>query len=241
MICPECSKENAETNRFCLSCGYNLLEKKEAQKKIKSMAIVGGIVNLLGGGLIILGWLLPWFSYGKLISTILSFLGIGSQINFLNLGGAGSGLKISIFSLVASFAAFSLEETVAWGLLGLGLTVVLALIPIFGGKNIKLGLDFLDLRSSGIQEDNKTVNKINVCLEDSKKRSVTVIIIMVSLFVVLSIIPFASAMLASGFYVTVLGAIITYLGARFTINKKLSDELNENPVSIPPSNPSTDD
>jgi len=133
--------------------------------------------------------------------------------------GGGSGLKLGLFSLGISFAAFSTEETIVFGILGLGVTTLFILIPVFGGKNIKSGLDLLELKTSVKQGANEISSLVSEDLNGAKKRSATVFAIMVVLFVGFSIIPFATTLLGNGFYVTVLGAIVTYLGARFAINK----------------------
>lgn len=219
MICPECGIENAQSNRFCLSCGYNLEDIRERSKNINQSMIIAGVLNLLGGGATILGWLMPWFSFGRLANSVMRYLGLGAGLNlFSNLGsGGGSGLKLTLLSLGISFAALTSEETIIFGLLGFIVVAMFVSIPVMGGKNIKLGLDLFDLKAKGDSE--KNISQIRSEVEDSKKRATRVFVVMVLLFIIFSIIPFASALLSGGFYVAVLGAVTTYLGARFVLNR----------------------
>jgi hypothetical protein len=149
MICPNCKTENSDANRFCLICGEKLPQEPATQESrpiasyppaalesqpvapypvtqrspkdpVSQIALIFGIIGVAGGALTVLGWLIPWFGLGGLADAALNLLGIGSKSRLLGFGsGVGSGLQLSLFLLLASFAAFSSNDTVLLGLLGL--------------------------------------------------------------------------------------------------------------------------
>lgn len=239
MNCPECGTQNADTNRFCLKCGHKLIDgpvperppqppppypfpPKKSQDPVSQLALIGGIIGIVGGGLTVLGWLIPWFSLGGLANTALNYLGIGSRSGFLNFGlGVGSGLQMSLILLVGSFAAFTSEDVAIFGLLGLIMFGILISIPLLGVQNVRAGINAIELRMT----QNKgpiSGTTLNEYFKSMRNRSKTIFVIMLIIFITMAVIPFGTAVLGSGFYLTVLGAICSYLGAFFNQSKLLS-------------------
>ena len=234
MICPSCGTQNADTNRFCQKCGYKLrdtpvsngpfttYQARKLQDPFSQISLICGLTGIFGGALSILGWLIPWFSLGGLANSLLNLLGIGSKFNFLNIGsGFGSGLQMSLFSLLGSFAAFSSERGAFLGVLGLMIFGVLIAIPILGIQNVRSGIGAFDLRNAK-SRDSTTISTLDQHLRSMRTNSKVILIIMVIVFVTFTFIPFASSILGSGFYITALGSVCSYLGVFFNQSKLTS-------------------
>jgi hypothetical protein len=221
MHCPNCGSYNSETNRFCLKCGTKLRDDvpisrpgpKSIDPSVES-ATIGSITGIVGGALTVFGWLIPWFSLGSLVNSLLRSLDLGGF--GLNLGsGVGSGLQITLFSLLASFAAFSDSDTFLLGLFGLVVTAVLILIPAWGVLNIRSGIRVYELKTNTIAR----IPTLNSYMQDIRKRATVIFVIMLIIFIIMSIIPFGTSVLGGGFYLTALGAVGAYFGAFYVQNK----------------------
>ncbi len=224
MICPNCGAQNIDTNKFCQKCGHKLINgplpgtsftpypARTSQDPFSQIAMVCGLTGILGGVVTIFGWLIPWFSLGGLANTILRLLGTGSFSSFLNIGtGVGSGLQMSLFSLVGGLVAFSVKGGAFYGIMGLLSFGVLIIIPILGIQNIRSGIGAFELRNV----PKKTAENVSVLdhhLGSMRNGSKAIFIIMVIIFIFITVIPFGSAILGGGFYITVLGSVCSYLG-----------------------------
>jgi hypothetical protein len=162
---------------------------------VTSSATIGGLAGLLGGGMVLLGWFLPWLDFG------FGFLGVGSgpQIVFgvLSVGLIGGGFA---------------ED--ASGLLILCVTLLvvalLLVVPVMG---------FLAARDGwGLFEDRMAGDKLapSFALKDAERvrsRLQTVLILMALSFVAASVVSVGA--LGSGFWFTALGALGGYLAASY--------------------------
>jgi hypothetical protein len=231
MNCPNCGTPNSDTSRFCLKCGFKLSDPEITNTKtpvdssmtpknpFTQLALVGGIPSMVGGGMVILGWLTPWFSFGGLAELLMDILGMGGS-GRLNLGrGLGNGAQITLSFLVGGLAGFASNEG-AGIVLGLILWVIAALIisiPIMAFYNTKNGFKIFEARilakSQGQKLDLKLIKNI---LLKIKKRSSTIFIIMAVIFIILSIFPFGTSTLSGGFYFTLLGSAVSFFGSYFT-------------------------
>ena len=75
MNCPNCGTQNADTSKFCQVCGNKLPQVPISRPpdQLSQAATIGGIAGIAGGGLTILGWLLPWFfSGGTIVAIVLN-------------------------------------------------------------------------------------------------------------------------------------------------------------------------
>lgn len=238
MICPNCGNQNAETSRFCMICGHKLPDRpalgvpqplplppvpqRVPKDPVAQIALICGIAGIAGGGLTVLGWLIPWFSLGGLLDSALRLIGIGSGSGLLKFGsGVGSGLQVSLFLLLGSFAAFSDADTILLGLLGLVLLGVFVSIPILGVQNVRSGIRAIEIR---LASTNKPVDRYVLTdhMDDMRGRSKAIFVIMVIIFVVMTVIPLGTSVLGGGFYLTAIGAICSYLGAFFGHSRLLS-------------------
>lgn len=224
MNCPNCGTLNADTSRFCMQCGNQLPQVPQRptgsaglfempQDPIGQAATIGGIAGIAGGGITILGWLLPWFNLGRLLGGLLDFLNLfgGFGINFGS--GVGNGLQLTFFSLVGGFAALTDGDTFLIGILALLLAGALVAIPVLGGLNIRTGIKIFEERSS---YGNAGYSPLPDHFQKIRRRSTASLVIMVILFVFISMIPFATSVLASGFYLTALGAIGTFIAVLYS-------------------------
>ncbi len=235
MICPSCGNQNADSNRFCLICGHKfpdrppldssqqrpppVVARSEPRDPLSQIALICGIAGIAGGGLTVLGWLIPWFSLGGLLDALLRSVGIGATGGLLKFGsGVGSGLQVSLFLLLGSVAALSSKDAILFGLLGLVILGVFVSIPILGIQNVRTGIRAIERR---LASANRSIDKYALIaqLDSIRGRSKAIFVIMVIIFVVMTVIPFGTSVLGGGFYLTVLGAICSYLGALFSHSK----------------------
>lgn len=229
MHCPNCGSENDASNRFCLNCGHQL--QTAAQQTSRSAqpppsrpdvrkptdpraeaVTIGAVSGILGGGLTALGWMLPWFSLGSLANTLLRLLELGGGGFGLDLGrGVGNGLQLSLFTLIASFAALSDGDTALLGLFGLLITGVIILVAVLAILNIRTGIKTFEQRTPGA--DSHRTPSIHSMMQTLRSRSTVIFVIMLVIFILISVIPFGTSVLSGGFYTTALGAIVSYFGA----------------------------
>jgi len=213
MHCPNCGTENAPTNRFCLSCGHQLPTGVSGYRKpsnaISEAATCGALACIVGGGMVTLGWLLPWFGVGGIANSLLRSLNLGGSGFGLNLtSGVGNGLQMTLFGLLASFAALTDDNTAFLGLFGLLITGVLVLIVVLGVLNIRLGIKCFEYRRAA-----DVGARIESMMQALRGRSTGIFIIMLGIFILFSVIPFGTSVLSGGFYFTALGAVVSYFGA----------------------------
>jgi hypothetical protein len=163
----------------------------------------------VGGGLILLGWLVPWVSVGGVIRGITSLLGVGSSGLGIS-SGVGNGLQMALLSVSAGFLAFSAKEgiVVLLGLLLLANAGVLISIPIVAVQILRAGFSSFQQSSfqSAVIRDN---------LEQVRGKAVYLFVILAILFILLASIPFGTAVLGTGFYLCLMGSIVTYVGAYY--------------------------
>lgn len=174
------------------------------------VAVAGAVVGIVGGALIVLGWLTPWFGIGGLLGALGSMAGLSGR-GLLGSGsgiGLGSGVQLMTALLAGGLAAFGLE--VYWlGFLAWLLAGVLVTIPILGGLIVRQGIRFLELRADRAKISSSS---IRTGCQSYRGQSGTVFGIMLSFFILLALLGGAS-MLGLGFYMTMLGAIGTYVAS----------------------------
>lgn len=213
MNCPNCGTLNADTSKFCHKCGNKLPQALKPQDPVSQAATIGGIAGIAGGGLTILGWLLPWFGLGGLLGGLLNLLNLGGGFG-LNFGsGIGNGLQLTFFSLIGGFAALGNSDKSIIGILALINAGILIGIPVLGGMNVRSGIRLFEEKSS------TDVNQKGLILgqfSDIRSRSTAVFVIMAILFIILSLIPFGTSVLASGFYLTAIGAVGSFFGVLYS-------------------------
>jgi hypothetical protein len=167
---------------------------------VASVGTIGGFAGIIGGALAILGWMLPWFGLGAALGSLFGGIRAFSM-------GAGSGLQLLLASIAAMFSGSG-----SGFLIGLILAVVLITIPILGLANALTGIKAVERRSSAIETD---VSNIGRWTNQLRNRSAAGCIIMVLIYALISIIPFLTALLGSGFYLAAGAFVITFLGALY--------------------------
>jgi DNA-binding CsgD family transcriptional regulator len=157
-----------------------------------SYAILGGLVGMVGGAIIIIGWLLPWSSVGlgsgpQILASLIAGSALGTVL------GQRVGLVIVIFVLV---------------LFGL-----IILIPIMGLLCVATGIQLFSYRSRGGKYPRAVIRGD---LKQLQKRATYVFVLMALFYIFASFIPFIGAIiLGRGFYYMVSGAVLIFLGALF--------------------------
>ena len=238
MYCPNCGTQNADTNKFCLKCGSQLPGQNvftpgpapvfnpmyaHPADPVSQAATIGGICGIAGGGLTLLGWFVPWFSLGGLVGSLLSLFNASSGSSLMRFGvGVGNGLQITLLSLTAGFAALSSKEEiiVLIGLICLVLAAVLIAMPITAITILSSGFRTFEISLSGGSADTLAKSqKIKANMESVKGKSATLFAILAVFFILMAAIPFGTAVLGSGFYLTALGVIVSYVGAYFARSK----------------------
>jgi hypothetical protein len=237
MNCPKCGTQNAETSRFCMKCGTKLEPENVPQNvyypaqpqrpayvpPVRAAApglqlnpvTIGAGAAIIAGGLIILGWLTPWFSMGSLGNSLLNYLGIGSAGLFKLGGGVGNGLQITLLAIGAAFLAFQSSDFFLVGLLLLVLAGFFVAIPVMAGLAIRNGIRIFEISPYGKPIPTGQMLAINGMVDNTRKKMLRIIIMMVVLFVLLSIIPYGTAFLGTGFYLVLLGAIAGFAGSLY--------------------------
>jgi hypothetical protein len=233
MYCTNCGSQNSDNSRFCNNCGAQLpgpnanipppmhqqrFYTKEPPDPISRAATIIGIGSMAGAALTVFGWLVPWLSISGLVSTLMSFMKLGFGSGLFNVtSGVGSGLQISMLLLIAGFASFGLAEH-SGGLILLGLFLlvisgVLFSIPIIAISIFRIGMQTFLQRTSGKKDSEYRKWHTEDSQKTVRKRSSIIFIILVVIFLLAAIIPFGTAILGNGFYLTALGAVISFAGA----------------------------
>jgi len=198
---------------------FTTLSSRSEQASGSGAAIAGAIVGIVGGAVIVLGWLTPWFGIGGLLGALGSMAGLSGR-GLLGTGsgvGLGSGVQLMTALVAGGFAAFGLE-VYGLGLLALMLAGVLISIPILGGLIVRQGIRFLEIRAT---RSKIAAFSIREGYQSYRKRSGAVFGIMLSIFVLLALLG-GAAMLGLGFYMTIFGAIGTYVASivpRFQVDE----------------------
>jgi len=229
MICPNCGTENSTANRFCLKCGHKFAIQNQppraqysipgygsaqsvSQNPTSQAAMIGSIAGLVGGGMASLGWFLPWFSLGSLSGLLGNLIGLGYNSGLLNTVGVGNGLQLTMITFIGGLALLGTREGVFLALLALVVTLVLVSIIVASVNNIRLGIQLFELQATSNMNDRSIIwGK----MKSLRTGSIYSFIVMAAIFVILSSIPFVTAVLSGGFYLTALGAVVTYLGVLF--------------------------
>jgi hypothetical protein len=237
MNCPNCGSQNAETSRFCMKCGARLITDNApvpappqrqayapsapayASHIQLSPATWGAGAAIIAGGLIILGWLTPWFSMGSIGNSLLNMFGVGSSGLFKLGGGVGNGLQITLLAIGAAFLAFQSSDFFLVGLLLLVLAGVFVVIPVFGGLAIRNGIRIFEISPYGKPFPSGQRLAISGLVNDTRKKMLRIIILMVVIFVLLSIIPYGTTFLGTGFYLVLVGAIGGFGGSIYAQNQ----------------------
>jgi hypothetical protein len=234
MYCPNCGSQNADSNKFCHKCGNQLAQPSPPGHEqipipglwgvhppdpTSNAATIGGISSLAGGGFVVLGWFVPWFSLGGLARWILSLLDIGTGLGSFGFGaGVGNGLQISLLSLTAGLAALSSDEgvVVLFGLLCWVFAGIIISIPLVAVMIIRVGLKSFEASPFQTQNDPQLkAARIRENMENVRGKSVYLFGLLATIFVMFAAIPFGTAVLGSGFYLAIFGALISFLGALF--------------------------
>ena len=238
MYCPHCGAENPANSKFCHACGKALPQHAPPDAgnvkipdiwggtpgdPVSRAATTGGIASMFGGGLIVLGWFVPWLSLGGLASSIMSLLDVGSGIGGLGLrAGVGNGLQITLLSLTAGLAAMTADEGILvllglllWVFAGMMISILVVAVII-----IKEGFGIIEKSPLQSHNDPKIkAMRIRENMENVRGKSVYVFILLAVVFVISAAIPFGTGILGGGFYLTILGSIVSYLGAYFSKNQ----------------------
>jgi len=226
MNCPNCGTQNIDSSKYCLQCGNQLPVVQQTQSAsgglfeypqdpVGQASTIGGLTGIIGGGLTILGWLLPWFSLGGLVNSVLRFLDLGGGLGGGFGSGVGNGLQLTFFALLGGFAALTEGDTFLIGLFVLIIAAILIAIPILGGINIRTGIRIFEQRAS--TSSDFQYSPLTGHLRKLRRYSTWIFVIMAIIFVIVSIIPLVgTSILASGFYLTALGAVASFFGALYS-------------------------
>lgn len=222
MFCPNCGTQLAENSKFCIKCGKALQNSKipplpsnqqtnlqppsfyslpkPSVNPLASAATTGGLTAMGGGGLVILGWAIG----GGLAILKLIFLG-GGFLGILTgmLADEAGGLIILLLSLA--------------------LAAVVLIIPVLGFLCVRTGVNLIEKRS---YTDNYCLVQVKEELHQIRSRVTTIFVQIVLIFVFTSFIPFiGNKVLGSGFYLMILGAVITFVGVLFARSQIGPDTL----------------
>jgi hypothetical protein len=233
MYCTNCGAQISDNSRFCNNCGSQLpgtgknipppmyqqqFYTKTPPDPISQAATIVGIGSMVGAALTVFGWLVPWLSISGLVSKLMSLLNLGLGSGLFNItAGFGSGLQISMLFLAAGFASFGMAEH-SGGLFILGLFLlvisgVLFSIPIIAVSIFRIGMQTFLQRTSGKKDSEYRKWHTQDSQITVRKRSTIIFVILVGIFLLAAIIPFGTAILGNGFYLTALGAVISFAGA----------------------------
>lgn len=223
MNCPNCGTPNIAGARYCGNCGGVLpavvsplpspVPITPQVNPITTPATLSGLAALVGGVLVVIGWLMPWFGLGNgygYSSGVGSFLGGFSA-------GIVSGLQLALITLLSGLASFGLGGNssigVVIGLIALLSFTLLVIFPILGALNIGVGNSTYALRHSTIDMDRQTVSRRQ---DEIRSRSISGLILLVVIYALVSLIPFLTNALGGGFFITAIGFGISFLGAFLT-------------------------
>lgn len=225
MQCPNCNAQNADSYKFCQKCGAKLpvvtlppkpvinpVQASSPANPLAEAAQICFIGSAISGALIILGWFTPWFGLmglGNLFGSGLfsSYAGIVGKLT-----GVGNGLQLTLAALTATFAALGFD---AGGLAFIALLIAGFFIAVIvtGIVNIRSAIALYEARPKSPSENADKRFAIRVHIEALRGRSLALLTIMVILFVVAAAVPFATAVLGGGFYLTLLGSVCGYASA----------------------------
>lgn len=188
------------------------LSSRAAARRRSSAETAGGLTGIVGGATIGIGWITPWFGVGGWLTQLAQMANLTRGPSFLSglTRGIGSGLQLTIVATVGGIAALTSDSLSGLVLLAFILAAVLGAIPVMAISLVRTGIQMLEARSSSGEPN---LLGIRTRVQTLRRRSGTVIAIMVALFVLLSIIPFGTSVLGMGFYLTAAGAIGTFLAA----------------------------
>jgi len=158
-------------------------------------ALIGGLAGLVGGVLIVVGWLTPWFGVGSFS------VGNGLQFMILMLSG---GLSVSQYSYSSGGGLISV--------LGILAAVLLALIPLAGILCFRKGIKLFEIRSASDDQAKATVKRH---LKQLRSLAAASFVPMFLIFLLLSLIPFGGQALTNGYFLTIGGMAVAFLGALF--------------------------
>lgn len=204
MNCPNCGTPYAAGSHFCGTCGAPLPAVPAApvpppayaapvpKNPAAGSATLGGLAGLIGGSLVVIGWLLPWFGVGTF--------------------GIGSGFQLAFVTMLGAVLGGQSRYTGGLVIVAVLLFILLITIPILGVLNLLGGNAAVGKRSAASQQD---IESLNALLGQMRSRSIAGLILMVLIFAVVSLIPFGSSVLATGFYLTGIAFGVTFLGNLF--------------------------
>ena len=238
MFCPHCRAEIPNNSKFCAACGKAIPQQAPSDPPkgpipgpwpvptgdpVSRAATTGGVGSMVGGGLIVLGWFVPWLSIGGLASSIASLLGGGSGLGGLGLrAGVGNGLQISLLSLTAGLAAMTSDEGILvflglllWVFAGMMVSILVVAVII-----IKQGFGIIEKSPLQSHNDPKVkAMRIRENMENVRGKSVYVFVLLAIVFVISAAIPFGTGILGGGFYLTILGSIVSFFAAYLSKNQ----------------------
>lgn len=220
MRCPNCGTSNIVGAHFCGNCGAELpvgvapspspVSLPPLANPITSPATISGLAALVGGVLVVIGWLMPWFGLGQ-------GYGYGSGVGSLLSGfsaGIASGLQLALITLLSGLASLGLGGNssigVVIGLIALASCALLVVFPILGALNIRAGNTTYAMRHSTNDVDRQTLSELQ---NQIRSRSISGLILLVVIYALVSLIPFLTNALGGGFFVTAIAFGISFLGA----------------------------
>lgn len=214
MNCPNCGMPYSEGSRFCGSCGAALpaaaapvpqpsqvpyqpptpypAPAPRSRGFSSTAGTLGGLSGLIGGALVIVGWLMPWFGAGSF--------------------GIGSGMQLAFVGLLGALVGGQSSYTGGLAVVAIILFLLLVTIPIMGLLNVLGGNQAISWRNATSQEGQADLADV---LDQMRSRSIAGLILMVLIFAGVSMIPFMSSVLATGFFLTAIGFGVTFLGVLF--------------------------
>jgi len=205
MNCPSCGSQNADTSKFCLKCGAALASTSlpgtpvsapiPQSHSVAVPATIGGLAGLVGGVLIVIGWLTPWFGLG-------------------GFGITGNGLQFMILALSGGLSStqYGNSGSGLGAVLGILVALLLALIPLAGILCFRKGIRLFEIRSATDDQAKTTVKRH---LKQLRSLAAASFVPMFLVFLLVSLIPFGGQTLANGYFLTIGGMALTFLGALF--------------------------
>jgi hypothetical protein len=204
MYCSNCGTQNPDTSKFCRQCGHALqasnlpspvkrplapspayYQPATPVSPLASAAATGGFAGMIGGVLIVFGWIIG----GGL--PILNLIIAGGLLGSLARGGVG----------------------VFFVLLALALAAIVVYVPIMGFLCAQTGVRLFELRAS---DRSLKLYRARQDLQRLRQRSTVILAMMILIAAFVSGIPLiGSALLGSGYWLMVSGAVIVFLGTLF--------------------------
>lgn len=213
MFCPYCGTKNDENAAHCINpeCNRILPQRQHPgmrpvpAKPTDPLALartIGGLSGLIGGGMVILGWFMPWLS-----------LSVGG----FTLASGGNGPQIVVGILVTGIAGGALGGLAREG--GIGLLIlclslimvaVVLIVPIFGFLACRNGWRLFSIQSS---KESLPITLAIGYLEEIRQRLQVVLILVTVIFVLTSFLSLSA--LDNGFWLTAIGTLGGFLGASY--------------------------